>query len=512
MEGKNKEGFAIEPLRELAAVGAIKTNSVRLWVRAEKPGRLKIRVEEKGNPSVFFEDELEIPENNDRDNTESIEIPSEKKLKSFTKYHYKVFYDDAKNERLLGAGSFETAPSSKSEFPQNFAFGLMSCNQPFDESGKPLENGKQMLIATKKALNNHNVKMIFMGGDQMYSDYPESLSLFKKDYFKKLDCGKEDILDCSEDEIKRIYRKRYRYFWNIPEMHEIQKEYPSYMVLDDHDIIDNWGSAEEHQHPKWVKLGRAAIDVYFDYQASRVLEERKRANEDYHFKFSYANCAFFVMDLRTNRKFGENGQLFNDYQKDSFMDFLEEHKNKPAIFILMSVPLVFLPKFIAKLFSSVTASGEDFSDRWSTGEHVRDRDWMLKKLHEHQSKFPKQKVVILSGDIHIGCAHRINWKKDPHEFYQFISSGITNLNTPLVYWGSTTIIKLNKKIETEDEMVAADIHLLENDGEEDENPLGALNFGVVEIDNSDFDDPKIEYFLYSHEGEEPKLKYKSVKI
>ena len=127
MGRKNREGFAIEPLKELAAVGAIKTNSARLWVRAEKPGKLKIRVEEKGNPSVFFDEELFIKENNDRDNTESIELPASKDFKSFTKYSYKVFYED--ENRLLGEGSFETAPETENQFPKKFAIGLMSSNQ-----------------------------------------------------------------------------------------------------------------------------------------------------------------------------------------------------------------------------------------------------------------------------------------------------------------------------------------------------------------------------------------------
>jgi alkaline phosphatase D len=74
---------------------------------------------------------------------------------------------------------------------------------------------------------------------------------------------------------------------------------------------------------------------------------------------------------------------------------------------VLSVPIIHLPKLAAKIAARVTPSGEDFSDRWSSGGHIRDRDRVLKILHEHQTQHPFQQVVLLSGDIHIGCVHKI---------------------------------------------------------------------------------------------------------
>jgi hypothetical protein len=67
----------------------------------------------------------------------------------------------------------------------------------------------------------------------------------------------------------------------------------------------------------------------------------------------------------------------------------------------------------------LTTNYEDFSDRWSSGDHIRDRDWVLKTLLRHQNSHPRQRLVLLSADIHFlifnhqndrpVCVYRSEW-------------------------------------------------------------------------------------------------------
>jgi len=74
---------------------------------------------------------------------------------------------------------------------------------------------------------------------------------------------------------------------------------------------------------------------------------------------------------------------------------------------------------MAKLVAQLPPPNEDFSDRWSSGAHIRDRDWVLKTLLRLQNSHPRQRLVLLSGDTHflmfnhqndrLVCVYRSEW-------------------------------------------------------------------------------------------------------
>jgi alkaline phosphatase D len=508
----NVARFYNEPLKDMAAVGMVTDRSCRIWLRSDKPGTIIIRWK-----AVDGEDggelKREIAPDNIHDNCLSILLSNETAdagpLRPATRFKYEVRRE--KDDAVIGSGDFETAPSTAEEAPKRHAIALMSCNLPIDKKGRLRQDADDMMRACRTAMDQHNVKSVMMVGDQMYADYPDGLSLYEEDHFRSMAPeGREDIFECSEEEARALFQLQYRYFWNVEGWKAFHQQYPSYPILDDHEVVDNWGSAEAHEEEPWLTVGRAARAAYMDYQGGLVQDIQEEPPPSFHYSFTYANTATFVMDIRSERRAGENGQLYSDQQQEDFERFLKEQTDKDVLFMVLSVPAVHLPRFLARVAAKVTPPGEDFSDRWSSGAHLRDRDRFLKIVHDHQVEHPKQKIVLLSGDIHIACVHRLDWRDGAPPMYQVISSGVTNYPGAVISFCSKAIIRMNNSLSTADGSVAADVELVKGSGKPSKNPFGGLNMGLVEVERSQGDAPaRIRFVIYGHEGTEPKLQYAS---
>jgi phosphodiesterase/alkaline phosphatase D-like protein len=280
-------------------------------------------------------------------------------------------------------------------------------------------------------------------------------------------------------------------------------------MIDDHDIVDNWGSDPSHQTEAWRSVGEGARWAYYDYQGTHVLPLREELPPSFHYNIVYGHTAVFVMDLRSQRRAGENGQLYSDDQERDLRAFLEENKDRKVLLFVLTVPVVHLPRWLAKVGARFSKDGEDFSDRWSSLAHVRDRDRFLRIIHEHQQRHPDQYVALLSGDIHIGCAHKVTWDEGGH-LYQFVSSGITNPVSRAIKFGSHLLIRFNRRLATEDGDVQGDVRLVSGTGWRRWNPYGGLNLGVLEIETPRPGAmPQLRYYVYGHRGDEPVCVYRS---
>ncbi len=194
--------------------------------------------------------------------------------------------------------------------------------------------------------------------------------------------------------------------------------------------------------------------------------------------------------------------------------FLDTHREKPVVFVVLSVPIIQLPKMLSRVLAKITPPGEDFSDRWSSGAHLRDRNRTLERIHRHQGENPNQCVVLLSGDIHIGCAHELRWKNPPTgKLYQFISSGMTHAIPRLTAYASGLLIRMNRMFEGGQKNVSGSFRLLPGTAGFRQNPFGRLNMGLIEIDNSiSRSKPSLSYSLYGHRDGEPIRVFRSREI
>jgi alkaline phosphatase D len=224
----------------------------------------------------------------------------------------------------------------------------------------------------------------------------------------------------------------------------------------------------------------------------------------------YGNLAIFVMDLRSSRHPGEAGQLFSRSQEEALRAFLCAHRQKPLLFIVVSVPVVHLPPLVARWMARFGPDSEDFADRWSTGAHLRDRDRFLTLLCTHQQQVPEQRVVLLSGDIHIGCAHEIRWHNSNCRFYQFVSSGITHSLSGLVSLAARLSIRYTRRLVAQNPAINASVHFLPGVDGHTRNPYSGLNLGLIEVETpAPGATPQMRFLLYSHDGDEPRCVYRS---
>jgi alkaline phosphatase D len=506
-------GFQNPQLTNMTAVGAVTSHSARIWTRCNRTGEFRIRCwDDRGVAS--FEKHFEVKKDNSGDNTWAIDLPGESGkggLKPLTLYRYLVERNDG-SERI-GEGRFESSPDSPAETPSRFSIALMSCNQPFDSAGRIRKDAVQMLRAMRRCFAENQTKLALMVGDQMYSDYPPELSLLNSDFFRHVaPAGQRTLEECTADEVRKLYQERYRHFWNVPEWKAIQAEMPCYPIWDDHEILDNWGTVPAHQEPPWLAVGQGAKLAYYDYQASRVLPDA--GSKAFHYSVVYGNTAIFVMDLRSERSAGDDGQLFSNSQETDLQRFLDEHREKPVVFIVLTVPIIQLPGMLSRFLAKITPPGEDFSDRWSAQAHLRDRNRMLGRLYRHQEQNPNQRVVLLSGDIHIGCAHELRWKNlHSGVLFQFISSGITHAIPRVTAAASGLLIRMNRGFNGGKEHLRGSFRLLPGTHGLRRNPFGGLNMGLIEIDCSiSHSRPILRYSLFTHRGEDPIRVFQSHEI
>lgn len=500
--------FGNRPIDEMVALGAVTSSSFRLWMRAAQPVRLAVAWRPEDDPSLpWSRKTVSIAPDNRRDNTLGVTVggDGDKPLSSLTRYHFRVA--DADDGRVVGEGTVETAPSATGDVPHRFAVAVMSCNLPFNADGSVNSEAEQMLKATRRSLRTHNTKFVLMIGDQMYADMPEALSLFNSDYFRRIHPGKRSILGCSSEEIRRHYQLRYRHFWNLPAWSRLLREFPCYMMWDDHDIVDNWGSGAKHREPAWQRLLEGARGAFMDYQASLVFENGPFPPDAFDFGIRYGNTAAFMLDIRSNRQVEPVAQIYTPRQVDRLKTFLGRNRDADVMLVVLTVPIIHLPKFLSRLASRLISDQEDFSDRWSSRGHVYDRDRLLKLLVDHQHRHPEQQMIMLSGDIHLGCAHRIDF--DGTQLIQLISSGVTHASRPLVQLGSKLLLRANRRVESHDGKLHGDFRLLEADGP-GENPYTGMNVGIIEISKkSASSKTRIRCYLYGHDGEDPVCAYRS---
>ncbi len=500
-------GFAAGLLGTMAAVGAISPRSAVIWLRSDRCGQCTIRCwpESQAPDGPGTRTAYAAASDEAADATAAVRLES---LLPLTRYRFQVA---GPGGNLISQGAFETAPARPADAPGRFSFGLMSCHQPFDARGNVRQPAAEMLEAARRCLHDRDAKFLLLVGDQVYSDNPECRSLFDPSYAERLlPAGRQSILDCTAAEVRRIYQDRYRAFWNIPGWQRLQAEFPCYPMLDDHEIVDNWGSRDEHLEEPWQALGKGALQAFADYQAARVFGPGPRDRSSFQYAFTYGPIGVFVMDLRSERRAGPDGQLFGPGQLAALEEFLARHRELAALFIVFTVPVIHLPRALVKLLRRLPAAPEDFADRWSALPHVRDRDRMLLLLRDHQRRNPGQRIVLLSGDIHIGCAHRIHWTDSAvPPIHQFVSSPITHETGLALQWASKLLMKANRRIETADGSLAARIRFLRGEGQR-ENPYGGLNLGIVEVEAGPSGDrPLVRLMLWGHRGLEPVCVYRS---
>lgn len=230
---------------------------------------------------------------------------------------------------------------------------------------------------------------MLMIGDQIYAD---DLKHFGKDV------NVDDFLE------------RYRLVFSQEHIQTLMARLPTYMILDDHEIEDNWPS--EAAPKDRLTMYPHAVHAYQIYQCSHSPIFNATANgrlsgtlPHFWYKFSDGCADWFVMDVRTERELGrkKSAQIINDAQMQSLLEWLVDGSGRTK-FVVSSVP------FIPDLKS-------DADDKW--GAFVDQRDEIISHILDHRV----QKVVFVSGDVHCSFTCQLELAGEPDfKVLQVVSS------------------------------------------------------------------------------------------
>jgi alkaline phosphatase D len=231
-----------------------------------------------------------------------------------------------------------------------------------------------------------------MSGDQIYAD---DLNLIAPDRSYK------DIL-C-----------KYRAAFSQPGIQRLMSGTSTYMILDDHEIEDNWPANADAADDE---LYRNAMTAYELYQVSHSPAYALTTNgqldhaslEHYWYQFSEGDIEWFVTDTRTRRDLsGDEPRILDEAQEQTLCNWLINSTARVK-FVVTSV----------MFFPDRQLNGDD---AWQGFAQQRLR--LLETVRTHSIK----NVVIVSGDVHGSLTSRLSHSEDADfEIHTVVSSPLCN--------------------------------------------------------------------------------------
>ena len=487
------------PFESLGGIGAVGEDRARLWWLARRTGSHRVEVE---GPDGERRGELRADEPGVPlvawigDGPSSEPCLDRRPLEPDRDYRVRVFEPGvADPAAVLG---FRTAPHELSRTePLVIAFG--SCHQPHDARGRVRPQARAALSGYRRLFRERRVRLFLGLGDQIYTDAPRRGRL--------VDAGDPPAGDAAEH--RRALDRRYRSFWNQPEWLGLITDLPFLPILDDHEVVDNFGSDPRHAGPEWAPFRAAALAAYRDYQASRVVPVDRPDAGPFDFGLHYGPLALFALDLRSERRQGDDARILSAAQWERLEAFLERVGPDQVVAIASSVPLLHTPRWASWLGAAVTFRGDDFSDRWTHPAYQADRERLVAVLEAHARRAPDRPIVMLAGDIHCG-AGQVGRCPDGAHITQCVSSPLTNGQGPLVGWLARRSVHVSRRIPLGPPPGGPWIELadLVDEGGERLAPTSRLNVGLLEIVRTD-DGPAVRFELHAYDDGEVRRVFRS---
>ena len=456
--------WANPQLTSAAIVGHTTSTSARLWVRVWAPGTYWLLVSYKvipgdGVPMVIqtagkaqarlkLADDTTMPLNGivqsrdfsfDNDLTGVFDLDG---LKPGATCYYAVFCDvERKNRWELPPDPERRAINLPPAKSGEVTFGLISCHMPYKNNGDVVN--VQMWDRLGRELRDRAAHFLIGAGDQVYTDGSKRVSIWR--WLKSV---KKEVLEhkpAKQVEIMRSwYRDIYRGYWGFAPLREVFSRFPTYMMWDDHEIMDGWGSYTRKELAN-------RLDTLWEWQhsdenlalASRMFEAARMTYLEYQhshnpptppgqldYSFAWGDFAFYVLDMRGQRDYNRKGndKILGAAQMGRFMEWLASAaaKSARALFIVSPVPVVHVTNFIVNTFDlPLLGLADDLRDEWEHKSNWIERDKILEAVFDHSHEQAKI-VAFLSGDVHIGGAFRLSRKNlEDARVFQLTSSGIT---------------------------------------------------------------------------------------
>ncbi|MES2727905.1 MAG: alkaline phosphatase D family protein [Bacteroidota bacterium] len=297
-------------------------------------------------------------------------------------YNITVVFDVGNNVK----GKFRTLPTDADEF--TFLLGSCHFSQGVDPSSPEFEHINNIASAT-------NAKFMMNCGDQMYIDTAVLPIWVNNDWG---------------------YAERYMETWHSPEVQKVFANLPQYMILDDHEIFNDFSS--QNVSGKKLKLFNWALSTYDVFQHSH---NPNNYNKIY-YSFDTLFASFFVLDVRTERT---EAEMISSKQMEDLTLWINDIDTADRVKVIVS-PVPFITQLEKK----------SNKDKWSGNKYKTQRNQIIDTIFNS----PCQKFLLLSGDIHLSVNSSIKQTAGNNKIlHELISSPIKQLQANLL---SSTKINL----------------------------------------------------------------------
>jgi len=276
------------------------------------------------------------------------------------------------------------APAPRApDFPHEILFALASCQFPCGIFDRTVAEAAYRRLACRLETRDAAPECLLLVGDQVYVD--STAGLF--------------------DPATKAHRYivPYEKLFRSDATRDVLRRLPAYMLLDDHEIEDNWEPIGNGMRSDWnLAQGRRS---YFRFQRragpARV-EPRFDSTDPVWFEFERNGFPFFMADTRTERTARsaatvEQARIMSHTQFGALLNWLEKQRRDIPKFV--TTPSILLPRHRRALQNGHSASALR-SDGWDGYPDSFGRLLAFLAAKEIPN------VVFLSGDEHLSCVAR----------------------------------------------------------------------------------------------------------
>jgi len=226
---------------------------------------------------------------------------------------------------------------------------------------------------------------------------------------------------------ERFY-EAYREAWTAPHARAVFSRLPTYMMMDDHEVSDNWHPKDLQIPAGEARLRKEGLEAFQEYQLLHSPRHRDLSKarllsaypaEGFGYEFSAAGFPFFVFDTRTGRE--RKDYIMQNQQMQNFGAWLDRcgpDDDRPKFVVSSSIVLPY------RRASGPERSYASRSDGWDGYPES------MKELFAAIWSRRARNVVFLCGDAHFSIASRIRFvdstmqSQDGLHAYCVVSSGL----------------------------------------------------------------------------------------
>ncbi|MDP5216968.1 alkaline phosphatase D family protein [Ruegeria sp. 2205SS24-7] len=288
-----------------------------------------------------------------------------------------------------------TASVKSGDLKKGTAIGELVLTQikgEFAYSGQLSTGGKRVGMTTEAERRDNywysRPDFVIHAGDQIYYDFPST------------------DLTPSRDEYRLAYREAW--FEDKPLKHFLT-QWPNYMILDDHEIVDEFPDISEEIKSKvkprtYLEAAGIAYQEYVHSRHPPSVNKTPTSNNlpgPFNYSFCRGKARFFVLDTRTRRKIGKNTwHMIDGGQMRSLLSWMREFKSDLK-FVVSSVPFVANVKGGKQDDDSRRSwYGAYSNDKWSGEKFEQQREEIIEFIARERI----ERLVFLTGDMHC-CYH-----------------------------------------------------------------------------------------------------------